>query len=112
MKRGNQPSCAALSEANGRAGSPSSATASPPTLPSSLSGTGHRRRLVDGVGLVRRRRHNVAALILAEPQRVGRQGCRNGVELDADTAGHRHLGDRHQQAAVGHVVHAVDAAIA
>ena len=55
--------------------------------------------------------NDIAALILAEPEAAcGRQAPAARARIArADAGGHRHLGERHQQAAVGHVVHGGDA---
>ena len=60
-----------------------------------------------------RRRHgdDVARLILTEPVGVRRRVIRTRCQCRADAGGHRHLGQRHQQAAVGDVVHRRDRAV-
>ena len=55
-----------------------------------------------GIGLPHR--DHIAGLVLAEPEGVrGRPPGRRG-DLRPDPRGHRHLGERHQEAAVGEVV--------
>ena len=112
MKRGNQPSWARFSTETGdfRRALPSAQNTSPPVV----ADPGQ-----EDLGLLRpaaescpadarcRRRHEIAALILAEE---GRQPdrCRRLADGRADAGRHRHLGQRHREAAVGEVVHGGD----
>ena len=70
------------------------------------------RALQHFLGLHRIDGQHVAALVLAEPDRVRRQLPLVGEQLDADAAGQRHLGDGDEQAAVRDVVHGRNLAFA
>src|SRR5262249_55239898 len=67
--------------------------------------SGLDRLLQDACGLVWRGCDEVAPLVLAKPDGVGRTSLRGGLERDASTSGKRHLGHRNQQPTVGNIVH-------
>ena len=113
MKRGNQRSCAVrklLQQKWRFAREFQGISRRLSDTPGGNAGLG--RLLQDACGLVWRGCDDVAPLVLAEPDGVGRTSLWRSVERDAKAAGKRHLGDRDQQSAVGDIVHGGDAASA